>query len=85
MRFEAVKKPEKAVKKSLSLKQEHAAGSKRRRHDSCFSFKEITMPGGSSLTEIDSNELKAKIKRWAKAVVAYARQVSRKFGSSDKN
>ncbi|KAJ0007257.1 hypothetical protein Pint_28879 [Pistacia integerrima] len=26
-----------------------------------------------------------KIKRWAKAVVAYARQVSGKFGTSDKN
>lgn len=76
--IEAVKKPE---RKSPSLRKDHAA-SKRGRFDNCFSFNEITMPTGSSLAEMDSNELKAKIKRWAKAVVAYARQVSGKFGSS---
>ena len=56
---------------------------KRRRFDRCFSFMEISIePGSSSLKDLDSDKLKTEIKRWAKAVVAYARQVSGHFGSS---
>ncbi|KAJ0076262.1 hypothetical protein Patl1_33374 [Pistacia atlantica] len=82
-----------SVKKTLSLKskskkeeagkKDYGNSSKRRRFDSCFSFREISIePEGSSLKDVDSNELKSKIVRWAKAVVAYARQVSGKFGST---
>lgn len=79
-----------SVKNNLSLKNSKAVkdkdlasnSSKCRRYNSCFSFKEISMESGLSLKEMDSNELKAKIIRWAKAVAAYARQVSGKFGSS---
>ncbi|KAH9664787.1 hypothetical protein KPL70_020121 [Citrus sinensis] len=79
-----------SVKKNLSLQNSRAvkdkdpasSSSKRRHYNSFFSFKEISMEPGSSLKEMDSNEVKAKIIRWAKAVAAYARQVSGKFGSS---
>ncbi|KAM7254658.1 hypothetical protein ACFE04_004038 [Oxalis oulophora] len=51
-----------------------------------FDSKEMRIMGDhhslSSLNEMDSNKLKAEIKRWAKAVVAYARQLSSKLGSS---
>lgn len=39
----------------------------------------------SSLKDLDSNKFKAEIKRWAKAVVTYARQVSGRLGSSRKS
>lgn len=39
------------------------------------------MEEGKKLKEMDSNKLKSEIKKWAKAVVAYARQVSARFGS----
>ncbi|KAF8011627.1 hypothetical protein BT93_J2033 [Corymbia citriodora subsp. variegata] len=59
---------------------------KKRRSASCFSFKEINMPAGStSLKDVDSNKLKAEIKRWAKVVVRYARQVSDRFARSNSN
>lgn len=62
---------------------EDVFGSKRRRFSGCFSFKEVSIePAGSRLKEVDSNKLKDEIRRWAKAVVAYARQVSGRFGSS---
>ncbi|OMO66386.1 hypothetical protein COLO4_30598 [Corchorus olitorius] len=51
----------------------------------CFSFVEVSMEPVSSLSELDSNKFKAEIKRWAKAVVAYARQVSGRLGSSRKS
>lgn len=53
--------------------------------DRCLSsIHRIALPvveGG--LTDIDSEKLKAEIKRWAKAVVAYARQASDHFSSCD--
>ncbi|GLT55932.1 hypothetical protein SLA2020_290130 [Shorea laevis] len=62
---------------------------KRRRVNNFFSFREITMEPGTSLKDIDSNKFKDEIKRWAKAVVKYARQLSlgrsrksNRFGSS---
>ncbi|KAI8544562.1 hypothetical protein RHMOL_Rhmol08G0306800 [Rhododendron molle] len=56
---------------------------KRQRTDRCFSFMEIAIePGTKSLKHLDSKKFKSEIKRWAKAVVTYARQVSQRFGSS---
>ncbi|KAG2728874.1 hypothetical protein I3843_01G219200 [Carya illinoinensis] len=55
---------------------------KRGRFDRCFSFREISVEPGKQLKDMDSYKLKSEIKRWAKAVVAYARQVSGRFGSS---
>jgi hypothetical protein len=78
-----------SVKKSLSFNDGNASynlknqkSSKRRRFDRCFSSAEVvSMEQGKKLNEMDSNKLKSEIKRWAKAVVAYARQVSARFGS----
>lgn len=56
---------------------------KRGRYDRCFSFVEISIdPGVKSLKQLDSKKFKEDIKRWAKKVVAYARQLSDRFGSS---
>lgn len=56
---------------------------KRSRSDSCFSFMEISIePGIKSLKHLDSKKFKNQIKKWAKKVVTYARQVSDHFGSS---
>ncbi|KAH6773442.1 hypothetical protein C2S52_003671 [Perilla frutescens var. hirtella] len=64
-------------------------GSKRRRSsysNRCFSFVEISIdPGVKSLKQLDSDKFKEGIKKWAKAVVTYARQVSQHFGSSRKS
>ncbi|KAK9131060.1 hypothetical protein Sjap_011547 [Stephania japonica] len=50
---------------------------KRGRYDCCSSFAEITLEEPvSSLKDLDSEKMKSEIKRWARAVVAYARQVS---------
>lgn len=58
---------------------------KRQRTDRCFSFMEIKLePGTKSLKHLDSKKFKSEIKRWAKAVVTYARQVSQRFGSARK-
>ena len=79
-----------SVKKSLSLTKaeeakrltRHEAARKRRRSfDLCFSYPEIPMERGKSLKEMNSEKLKTGIKKWAKAVVAYARTVSDRFGS----
>jgi hypothetical protein len=78
-----------SVKKSLSFNDGNASynlknqkSSKQRRFDRCFSSAEVvSMEQGKKLNEMDSNKLKSEIKRWAKAVVAYARQVSARFGS----
>ncbi|XXG64274.1 hypothetical protein AAC387_Pa05g2269 [Persea americana] len=52
------------------------------RFDHCFSGLQISIPiEAGGLKNIDGDKLKAEIKRWAKAVVAYARQVSDRFGS----
>lgn len=56
---------------------------KRARTDNCFTFMEVSIePGIKSLKRLDSKKLKIQIKKWAKAVVTYARQVSDHFGSS---
>lgn len=79
-----------SVKKSLSLTkaeetkrlERHDAARKRRRSfDLCFSYPELPMERGQSLKDMDSEKLKTGIKKWAKAVVAYARTVSNRFGS----
>uniref|UniRef100_A0A0E0JK44 Uncharacterized protein n=1 Tax=Oryza punctata TaxID=4537 RepID=A0A0E0JK44_ORYPU len=48
------------------------------RYARCFSGLEISV-GPGSLRDADAGRLKSQIRRWAKAVVAYARQIS--FGS----
>ncbi|KAE8674137.1 FBD-associated F-box protein [Hibiscus syriacus] len=58
---------------------------KRRRFNQCFSFKEVQVEPVSSLKDLDSTKFKAEIKRWAKAVVAYARQASGKFREHQEN
>ncbi|PIN11769.1 hypothetical protein CDL12_15635 [Handroanthus impetiginosus] len=73
------------VGKSASFKEEDDTqeGTKRRRVNGCLSFREISIdPTVKSLKHLDSQKLKDEIRKWAKAVVVYARQVSRKFGSS---
>lgn len=55
--------------------------SKRARFDRCFSGLEFKIESGP-LKELDPEKLKKEIKRWAKAVVAYARQLSGSFGRS---
>ncbi|CAN6573434.1 unnamed protein product [Malus baccata var. baccata] len=79
----------KKTRKTLSLNNGEAGKSsgdvvaaKRTRFDRCFSFMEVSTEPGKSLKEMDSEKLKSGIRRWAKAVVAYARQVSDRFGSS---
>lgn len=49
-------------------------------YNRCFSLS--IDPGVKSLKHLDSKKLKEEIKKWAKKVVAYARQVSDHFGSS---
>ncbi|KAK3028917.1 hypothetical protein RJ639_039926 [Escallonia herrerae] len=50
---------------------------KRQRVDRCFSFMEVSIdPGIKSLKHLDSTKFKNQIRRWAKAVVGYARQDS---------
>ncbi|CAN1162394.1 hypothetical protein LINPERHAP2_LOCUS24482 [Linum perenne] len=55
---------------------------KRMRIGKWFSFKEVSLEPGKSLKQQSSGKLKAEIKRWAKAVAAYARQVSGRLGTS---
>lgn len=69
-----------SVKKTLSLNDGHSA--KRGRFGRWFSFAEVPLERGKTLKEMDSTKLKFEIKKWAKAVVAYARQVSGRFGGS---
>ncbi|GMH14238.1 hypothetical protein Nepgr_016079 [Nepenthes gracilis] len=55
-------------------KKKDALSTKRRRIGSSSAFMEIEIDqGGQSLSDIDSDRLKDDIKRWARAVVAYAR------------
>ncbi|KAF3450636.1 hypothetical protein FNV43_RR06725 [Rhamnella rubrinervis] len=76
-----------SIKKTHSLNNGEARSrkaevtKKTRRFDRCFSFVEIPMEPGKQLQEMDSDKLKAQIKKWAKAVVSYARQVSGRFAS----
>ncbi|KAM3333985.1 hypothetical protein ACQJBY_028835 [Aegilops geniculata] len=49
-----------------------------RRYSRCFSGLEISI-GPGPLKDVDAGKLKGQIRKWAKAVVGYARQLS--FGS----
>ncbi|OIW11861.1 hypothetical protein TanjilG_31611 [Lupinus angustifolius] len=78
-----------SIEKSLSLNDNNGhsiikgqKSAKRRHSDRRSSSREVTLEQGKRLKDMDSNKLKAEIKRWAKAVVAYARQISGRFGSS---
>lgn len=57
---------------SRSRKQKSA------RFDRCFSGLDLSI-GPGPLKDVDAGRLKGQIKKWAKAVVAFARQIS--FGS----
>lgn len=75
-----------SVKRSSSQKENNgSSSSKRNKYNRCFSFMEVSIEPGKTLKEIDSNKLKNEIKRWAKAVATYARQVSDRFGSLRRN
>lgn len=55
---------------------------KGRQSNGCLNFMEISIdPGVKSLKHLDSQKLKGKIKKWAKAVATYARQVSQKLAN----
>ena len=62
--------------------QESAGGKKKaadqRRYGRCFSGLELNV-GPGPLKDVDAGKLKGHIRKWARAVVAYARQLS--FGS----
>uniref|UniRef100_A0A0D9V211 Uncharacterized protein n=1 Tax=Leersia perrieri TaxID=77586 RepID=A0A0D9V211_9ORYZ len=45
------------------------------RYARCFSGLELSV-GPGSLKDVDAGRLKSQIRKWAKAVVAYARQIS---------
>ncbi|KAF7024781.1 hypothetical protein CFC21_037072 [Triticum aestivum] len=49
-----------------------------RRYSRCFSGLEISI-GSGPLKDVDAGKLKGQIRKWARAVVGYARQLS--FGS----
>lgn len=59
-----------------------ASGSRRRDgssvsvYERCVSGLELALEAGRPLRELDPEKIKEEIKRWAKAVVAYARQLS---------
>ncbi|CAL0326040.1 unnamed protein product [Lupinus luteus] len=78
-----------SIEKSVSFNDKNGSSivkghkpAKRSRIDRGSSSREVVLEQGKRLKDMDSNKLKAEIKRWAKAVVAYARQISGRFGSS---
>ncbi|KAK8584845.1 hypothetical protein V6N13_138791 [Hibiscus sabdariffa] len=79
---------DKAVVRSIVGSSSSSSKRARRSLNRCFSFMEVRMEPAvvsvSSLKELDSNKFKAEIKRWAKAVVGYARQVSGRLGRSSR-
>ncbi|MBA0720146.1 hypothetical protein Golax_007783 [Gossypium laxum] len=83
------KRNRQALKRTVGLDNgdvgSSSSNTKRGSFNRCFSFMEVSMePAVSSLDELDSNKFKAEIKRWAKAVVRYARQVSGRLGRSSR-
>ncbi|KAG9131148.1 hypothetical protein Leryth_020140 [Lithospermum erythrorhizon] len=59
------------------------SATKQGRFNRCFSFPAISIdPAVKSLKHVDSRKLKCQIRRWAKAVVTYARQLSDRQKSS---
>lgn len=63
---------------------EEGESPKRARFDRCFSGIEFRMEA-KPLKELDPENLKKEIKRWAKAVVTYARQLSGSFSSRERS
>ena len=57
---------------------------KRARFGRCFSSLEFKMEA-RPLKDLDSEKLKKELRRWAKAVVAYARQLSGSFSSRERS
>ncbi|KAF8696640.1 hypothetical protein HU200_036259 [Digitaria exilis] len=51
------------------------------RYDRWFSGRELSSIGSVPLKDVDSKKLKSQIRKWAKAVVAFARQISFGGGS----
>ncbi|OIS99633.1 hypothetical protein A4A49_24202 [Nicotiana attenuata] len=77
------KRPAASCSKGKQIMKSDEAAAKRGRFNRCFSFMEISIdPGMKSLKHLDSKKFKEEIKKWAKTVVTYARQVSDRFGSS---
>ncbi|KAL5220136.1 hypothetical protein ABZP36_024849 [Zizania latifolia] len=60
-------------------KEEEGAVSGGVRYGRCLSGLELSVDGPGPLRDVDAGRLKSQIRRWAKAVVALARQIS--FGS----
>ncbi|GMP35027.1 hypothetical protein CsSME_00007657 [Camellia sinensis var. sinensis] len=78
-----------SVKEAVGQSNDHqvvkqkATAAKHQSFGHCFSFVEASaVPGITSLRRLDSKKLKSGIKKWAKTVATYARQVSGRFGSS---
>ena len=75
------------TEKVLARPWEGAGGGespKRARFDRCFSSLEFKMEA-KPLKELDPEKLKKEIRRWAKAVVAYARQLSGRTSPRDRS
>ncbi|KAI8032056.1 hypothetical protein LOK49_LG01G00864 [Camellia lanceoleosa] len=78
-----------SVKEAVGQSNDHqvvkhkATAAKHQSFGHCFSFVEASaIPGITSLRLLDSKKLKLGIKKWAKTIATYARQVSGRFGSS---
>lgn len=73
-----------SITKSASVKKQTSPETtKGKRLNGCFPAVEIPIdPTVKSLKHLDSQKLKEGIRQWAKAVVAYGRQVSHWFGSN---
>ncbi|KAJ8773869.1 hypothetical protein K2173_009300 [Erythroxylum novogranatense] len=72
----SVKKTHLNKSNSVKVVDDHLTSKRRRQDDTrCFPFAEISMEPGKSLRKLDSGKFKSEIRRWAKAVVAYARQI----------
>lgn len=69
-----------AASAAVPASGDSATGSRRRDgssvYERCVSGLELALEAGRPLTELDPEKIKEEIKRWAKAVVAYARQLS---------
>lgn len=77
------KRPAASCSKEKQIMKSDETAAKRGSFNRCFSFMEISIdPGMKSLKHVDSKKFKEEIKKWAKTVVTYARQVSDRFGSS---
>ncbi|CAI9114267.1 OLC1v1014947C1 [Oldenlandia corymbosa var. corymbosa] len=68
----------------LKRNKKGGGGGKPGRFDRCFSsYAEISSPSPDRpLETVDSNKFKEDIRKWAKNVAGYARQLSDRFGGS---